>query len=93
MSLRTKKWRMDKSRLLYIKKLKLNSAYGISIISNGQTIIRPHWTELYKRNWGIRYKSDRKICGCFMCKGERYKRKNQLNKRLIDEEMEQYENT
>ena len=57
---------------------------------DGNIIEHPHWFELAKQKWNHIYKTTGRPCSCWLCKGERYNRKNfkKDTYRIIREELE-----
>lgn len=87
MEKRNKLWRTEQRNRIYAAKMKLHAAYGGGFILNGKIVSDPRWIDLYRENWGSVYKSVRKPCSCWMCRGETYNRrdyKKETNKILTE---------
>lgn len=56
----------------------------------GNRIQHPHWFELAKQRWNYHYKSMRTPCSCWLCRGEKYSRKEykKASLRIMKESME-----
>ena len=73
------------------KQMILYPAYGHCIIrEDGSYYEHPHWFELEKDKWAQVYKTTGTPCGCWMCRGFEYDRKEYKKEtlRIIRESME-----
>lgn len=75
MEKRNKRWRIERRNRIYTTKMKLHAAYGGEFILKEGRVSNPRWVDLYKANWNPVYKSVRKPCSCWMCRGEEYNRR------------------
>lgn len=89
MEQRNKFWRRQHTARLFKRRMMLFAACGTRIFDDesGTWNKHPHWFEIAKQHWAHAYKSDRKPCSCFLCKGERYNRTDNKKKtgRIIRE--------
>ena len=69
----------------------LYAAYGTPVIrEDGSIDNHPHWFELAKDKWAKVYQTTGTPCSCWMCRGEKYNRKEYKKEtlRIIRESME-----
>ena len=77
MEKRNKLWRKRHQWRLFKARMLLRAAYKDAMWDEeGNRIQRPHWFELAKQKWNCLYKTTGTPCSCFICKGERYNRKD-----------------
>lgn len=77
MEKRNKPWRKRHQWRLFKARMILRAAYKDSMWDEeGNPIARPHWFELAKQKWNQIYKTTGRPCSCYICKSERYNRRN-----------------
>lgn len=79
-------WRLFKSKMV----LFANYPYPHFIDDEGNRIQHPHWFELAKQRWNYHYKSMRTPCSCWLCRGEKYNRREykKASLQIMKESME-----
>lgn len=91
MDKRNKLWRCQQMARVFKARMILYPAYGHCIIrEDGSYYEHPHWFELEKDKWAQVYKTTGTPCGCWMCRGFEYDRKEYKKEtlRIIRESME-----
>jgi hypothetical protein len=89
MEKRNKHWRIEQRNRIYATKMKLYAAYGGMFFVKIELVKNPRWIDLYKENYLSKYKSCRVLCSCWMCRGEKYNRREHKKEmvRIFDESM------
>ena len=79
-------WRLFKAKMV----LFANYPYPHFIDDEGNCIQHPHWFELAKQRWNYHYRSMRTPCSCWLCRGEKYNRREYKKDslRIMKESME-----
>ena len=91
MEKRNKLWRKRHQWRLFKARMILRAAYKDSMCDeDGNRIDRPHWFELAKQKWNRIYKTTGTPCSCWICKSERYNRRDYKKEthRVIKESLE-----
>ncbi len=91
MDKRNKFWRRQQMSHVFKARMILYAAYGTPIIrENGSIDNHPHWFELAKEKWAKVYQTTGTPCSCWMCRGEKYNRREYKREtlRIIRESME-----
>ena len=64
-------WRLFKARMILMA---ANRHWAWS--DDGEFLQHPHWFDCAKQSWCFQYKTMRTPCSCFLCKIERYNRRD-----------------
>ena len=76
MDKRNKLWRRQQMARVFKARMILYAAYGTPVIrEDGSIDNHPHWFELAKDKWAKVYQTTGTPCSCWMCRGEKYNRK------------------
>lgn len=74
---RNKLWRRQQSMRLFKARMILYAACEHCMFdADGNRIDNPHWFELAKEKWTQVFKTTGTPCSCWMCRGERYNRRD-----------------
>ena len=88
---RNKGWRRLQQDRVFKARMQMFSGYDYAIFDEeGNRIDNPHWFEIARQRWAKKYKDSSTLCSCWLCRGEKYDRKEykRSTRRIINESME-----
>ena len=88
---RNKGWRRFQQDRVFKARMLMFSGYDYAIFDEeGNRIDNPHWFEIARQRWAKMYKDSSTPCSCWLCRGEKYDRKEYKcsTRRIINESME-----
>ena len=88
---RNKGWRRFQQVRVFKARMLMFSGYDYAIFDEeGNRIDNPHWFEIARQRWAKKYKDSSTPCSCWLCRGEKYDRKEykRSTRRIINESME-----
>ena len=88
---RNKGWRRFQQDRVFKARMLMFSGYDYAIFDEeGNRIDNPHWFEIARQRWAKKYKDSSTPCSCWLCRGEKYDRKEykRSTRCIINESME-----
>lgn len=88
---RNKGWRRFQQDRVFRACMQMFSGCNYAIIDEtGNRIDNPYWFEIARQRWAKKYKDSSTPCSCWLCRGEKYDRKEyeRTTRSIIDECLE-----